>query len=121
MHQDAFQGFFSLRCQLALVKARAVRNACRADIKKNCADIKPGGDRIEACLKNHFADVSDRAERRFRKRPEKVNRNVIDTPMSAFGPKRTSARLPCCGSEAGFNLFRSINFDRLRRELWGRR
>jgi Cysteine rich repeat len=50
---------FSLRCQLAVVKARAVRNACRADVKKNCADIKPGGGRIEACLKDHFADVSD--------------------------------------------------------------
>jgi cysteine rich repeat protein len=50
---------FSLACQLALVKARAVRKACRADVKKNCADIKPGGGRIEACLKDHFADVSD--------------------------------------------------------------
>jgi hypothetical protein len=50
---------FSLGCQLSLVKARAVRKACRADVKKNCADIKPGGGRIEACLKDHFADVSD--------------------------------------------------------------
>ena len=33
---------FSLPCQLALVKARAVSKACRADVKKNCADIKPG-------------------------------------------------------------------------------
>ena len=50
---------FSLGCQLSLVKARAVKKACRADVKKNCADIKPGGGRIEACLKDHFADVSD--------------------------------------------------------------
>jgi hypothetical protein len=50
---------FSLACQLALVKARAARKACKADVKKNCADIKPGGGRIEACLKDHFADVSD--------------------------------------------------------------
>jgi malonyl CoA-acyl carrier protein transacylase len=50
---------FSLPCQLALVKARAVRKACRADIKKNCADIKPGGGRIETCMKDHFADMSD--------------------------------------------------------------
>jgi hypothetical protein len=50
---------FSLRCQLALIKARAVRNACKADVKKSCADIKPGGGRIEACLKDHFAEVSD--------------------------------------------------------------
>ena len=50
---------FSLPCQLALVKARAVGKACRADIKKNCADIKPGGGRIETCMKDHFADMSD--------------------------------------------------------------
>jgi Cysteine rich repeat len=53
---------FSLGCQLALVKARAVRKACTADVKKNCADIKPGRGRIEACLKDHFADVSDQCK-----------------------------------------------------------
>ena len=50
---------FSLGCQLSLVKARAVRKACTADVKKICAGIKPGRGRIEACLKDHFADVSD--------------------------------------------------------------
>jgi hypothetical protein len=50
---------FSLPCQLALVKTKAVGKACRADIKKNCADIKPGGGRIETCMKDHFADMSD--------------------------------------------------------------
>jgi hypothetical protein len=50
---------FSLGCQLSLVKARAVRKACTADAKKICAGIKPGRGRIEACLKDHFADVSD--------------------------------------------------------------
>lgn len=50
---------FSLPCQLALVKARAVRKACRADIKKNCAGITPGSGRIETCMKDHFADMSD--------------------------------------------------------------
>ena len=50
---------FSLPCQLALVKVRAVGKACRADVKKNCAGIKPGGGRIETCMKDHFADMSD--------------------------------------------------------------
>ena len=50
---------FSLPCQLALVKARVVRKACRADIKKNCAGITPGGGRIETCMTDHFADMSD--------------------------------------------------------------
>ena len=50
---------FSLPCQLALVKARAVGKACRTDVKKSCAGIKPGGGRIETCIKDHFADMSD--------------------------------------------------------------
>ncbi len=58
MHQDALQGlFFAL--PMALVKARAVGKACRADVKKNCAGIKLGGGRIETCMKDHFADMSD--------------------------------------------------------------
>ncbi len=50
---------FSLPCQLAVVKAKAVGKACRADVKKNCAGIKPGGGRIETCIKDRFADLSD--------------------------------------------------------------
>ena len=33
--------------------------ACRADIKKVCGDIKPGGSRIATCLKERVADLSD--------------------------------------------------------------
>jgi cysteine rich repeat protein len=50
---------FSLPCQLALVKAAAIRKACKGDVKKNCADVAPGSGRIEACMKDHFADVSE--------------------------------------------------------------
>ena len=50
---------FSLPCQLALVKAAAIRKTCKGDVKKNCADVAPGSGRIEACMKDHFADVSE--------------------------------------------------------------
>jgi len=53
---------FSLGCQLALVKQAAVRKACKADVEKNCANIEPGGGRIEACMKEHFADMSDKCK-----------------------------------------------------------
>lgn len=49
---------FSLPCQLALVKLAAVKMACQSDVKKNCPDILPGGGRVEACIKDHFADMS---------------------------------------------------------------
>jgi hypothetical protein len=50
---------FSLPCQLALVKQAAIRRACTGDVKKNCADIVPGRGRIETCMKDHFADLSE--------------------------------------------------------------
>ena len=53
---------FSLPCQLALVKQAAVRKACKADVEKNCADVEPGGGRIEACMKEHFSDFSDKCK-----------------------------------------------------------
>ena len=56
---------FSLPCQRAAIKAAAVAGACRADVKKNCADIKPGGGRIEDCVKDHLADMSDACKERI--------------------------------------------------------
>ena len=50
---------FSLPCQLALVKLAAFKKACQPDVKKNCPDIVPGGGRVEACIKDHFADMSE--------------------------------------------------------------
>jgi hypothetical protein len=41
------------------MKAAAIGKACAADVKKNCAGVKPGGGRIEACMKEHVADISE--------------------------------------------------------------
>ena len=39
--------------------------ACRADIKKVCGEIKPGGSRIATCLKDRVADLSDECKARL--------------------------------------------------------
>jgi cysteine rich repeat protein len=36
-----------------------MRQACAADVKKFCAQVKPGGGRIVECLEEHSKDVSD--------------------------------------------------------------
>ena len=36
-----------------------VRQACKADVQKTCASVEPGGGRIQACMKDHFAEYSE--------------------------------------------------------------
>jgi hypothetical protein len=50
---------FSLPCQLAAVKYAALKKACGRDVKKVCAGILPGGGRIEVCIRERFADMSE--------------------------------------------------------------
>ena len=36
----------------------ATAKACAKDIKSVCADVKPGGGALKACVKAHFSDLS---------------------------------------------------------------
>ena len=38
---------------------------CVGDIKKLCADVKPGEGRIKACIKSHLADLSETCQDRL--------------------------------------------------------
>jgi hypothetical protein len=38
---------------------------CTGDIKKLCADIKPGDGRLNACVKSHWADLSEACQDRM--------------------------------------------------------
>jgi len=49
---------FSERCQARLAKLAAIRKACAADIKENCAG-STGPRRVAACLKAALANLSD--------------------------------------------------------------
>ncbi len=35
-----------------------VAKACAKDVKSVCADVKPGGGKLKACVKDHFSDLS---------------------------------------------------------------
>ena len=52
-------------------RVEAAREACQPDVAKFCADVKPGGGRIMACLKEHASELSDacRAQRPLAVRP----------------------------------------------------
>jgi hypothetical protein len=49
---------FSQACQARLARLAAVRRACAADIKQNCAESK-GPRRVEACLKAALVKLGD--------------------------------------------------------------
>jgi hypothetical protein len=42
----------------AIAQQGAARQACAADIKQLCAEVKPGEGRLKACVKEHFGQLS---------------------------------------------------------------
>ena len=67
-HREAAAAALALALGLALAGAGqaapsggGVRVACAADREKLCPDAKPGvlGGRLRACMKAHYADLSD--------------------------------------------------------------
>jgi hypothetical protein len=42
----------------AMAQLGAARQACAADIKQLCGEVKPGEGRLKACVKEHFGQLS---------------------------------------------------------------
>ena len=42
----------------AIAQLGAARQACAADIKQLCGEVKPGESRLKACVKEHFGQLS---------------------------------------------------------------
>ena len=42
----------------AMAQLGAARQACAADIKQFCGEVKPGDSRLKACIKDHFGQLS---------------------------------------------------------------
>ena len=42
----------------AMAQQGAARQACGADIKQMCAEVKPGDGRLKACVKEHFGQLT---------------------------------------------------------------
>lgn len=40
-------------------KFEAAKEACQPDVAKFCADVKPGGPRVAACLRDHASELSE--------------------------------------------------------------
>ena len=42
-----------------MLSSVAVVRACKADVQRTCPGVQPGGGRIQACMKDHFAEYSE--------------------------------------------------------------
>jgi hypothetical protein len=40
-------------------KFQAAREACQPDVARLCSDVKPGGRRVAACLREHASELSE--------------------------------------------------------------
>jgi hypothetical protein len=45
-----------------MLSSVAVVRVCKADVQRTCPDIQPGGGRIQACMKDHFTEYSERCQ-----------------------------------------------------------
>jgi hypothetical protein len=50
---------------LSSAMAQSRFGACEGDIKKACANIQPGNNRIAACVKEHLTDLSEECKARL--------------------------------------------------------
>ena len=47
----------------AMAQERATARACAADVKAQCAGVKPGEGRLRACVEEHFQELSGSCQR----------------------------------------------------------
>ena len=60
LEQNADQVSAECKARIEQIQQRfqAAREACQPDVEKFCADVKPGGRRIGACLREHASELS---------------------------------------------------------------
>lgn len=55
-----------------------LRGACRADIERHCAGIKPGDGRLRHCVREHHAKFSDGCKTALREAMQKRRQQKAD-------------------------------------------
>jgi hypothetical protein len=75
--------------------AQTRTGACEPDIKKACADVKPGEGRIAACLKQHIAEVSDACKARLAEAIAAAKTCRSDVQAQCGTEKGRGRRLAC--------------------------
>ena len=80
---------------LLVSSAMAQRGACAEDVKKTCANIKPGNLRIATCLKEHVTDLSDVCKARLAEVAATRKTCSADIEKQQCGSKGRIQRVTC--------------------------
>ena len=66
--------------QLGTAEAANMRTACKADYKRFCSDVSPGGGRIVKCLKENEASISQACKSALAEAKEERANKTSETP-----------------------------------------
>jgi hypothetical protein len=86
----------ALTCLLvSSATAQSRFGACGEDIKKACADTKPGNLRIAACVKEHLSDLSDACKARLAEVAAARNTCRADVEKQCGSERRRIQKVAC--------------------------
>jgi hypothetical protein len=81
----------------AMAREPVTAKACAADVKAQCASVKPGEGRVGACVKEHFKDLSAPCQRTLFKAGVAVKKACsADAKQFCAGVKPGGDRLAMC-------------------------
>lgn len=92
-----------LTMSVAQADDKGMRGACRADMKKFCKDVQPGGGRLAMCLKQHESELSTGCRERIAEakqdRKELSEACKADAENVCKGVERGQGRIMRCLAE----------------------
>jgi Skp family chaperone for outer membrane proteins len=78
--------------------AQGAAKACVSDIKKLCADVRPGEGRIAACVKDHIKDLSEPCQNLLAKTAAAAKACTADVKQHCADAGRPAAKVVCLKS-----------------------
>ena len=73
-----------------------VRQACKAELQQNCAEVQPGAGRLRACVKEHFAAFSEPCKAALLSSVAVVKACKADVQQTCTGVEAGGGRIQAC-------------------------
>ena len=73
-----------------------VRQACKADLQQNCAEVQPGVGRLRACVKEHFTVFSEPCKAALLSSVAVVKACKADVQKTCAGVEPGGGRIQAC-------------------------